>query len=68
MVHAAAERLAGEAAVVQVNTDENPLLARRFGIQGIPALHLIRGGRSVANLSGNRSLESLVAWFRSQHP
>ena len=66
-MHAAAERLAGEGAVVQINMDENPLLARRFNVQGIPALHLLRAGRSVASISGNRSLESIMAWFRSHH-
>ncbi len=67
MVQATAARLAGEGAVVQINIDENPLLARRFGVQGIPSLHLLRDGRTVAALSGNRTLESILAWFRGRH-
>ena len=51
--------------MVQVNTDENPALAGRFKVSGIPALHLLRGGRSVAETTGGRDLEALVAWFDS---
>ncbi len=51
--------------MVQVNTDENPALARRFNVRGIPALHVLRGGRSVAETTGGRDLETLVAWFDS---
>ena len=34
--------------VVKVNIDENPLLAEKFGVQGIPNLTLIRAGKAVA--------------------
>ena len=51
--------------VAQINTDENPVLARRFAIRGIPAFHLLRKGKSVATISGASDLESLVAWFKS---
>ncbi len=56
--------LAGAAAVVQVNTQENPLLAGRFGVRGIPALFLLRQGRIVDQLSGVQSSEAIAAWFR----
>ncbi len=56
--------LAGEAVVVQVNTDESPALAGRFGVRGIPVLHLVRKGKSVDQLAGAQSAEAVVAWFR----
>jgi len=34
--------------VVKVNIDENPLLAEKFGVQGIPNLTLVRDGKAVA--------------------
>jgi thioredoxin 2 len=58
--------LAGVAAVIQVNTQDNPSLASRFGVRGIPALFLIRNGRVVDQLSGSQSSEAVVAWFRRQ--
>jgi thioredoxin 2 len=58
-----AEILAGTAAVVQINTQENPGLAGRFGVRGIPVLLLFRGGRVVDQLSGVQSSEAIAAWF-----
>jgi len=58
-----ARGLAGQTAVVQVNTEENPLLAQRFGIRGIPALLIILQGRVLDSLSGSREKNALLAWF-----
>ena len=63
-VRKVAETLAGVAAVVQVNTQENPGLAQRFGVSGIPALILLRHGKVVDRLAGAQSSEAIVAWFR----
>lgn len=66
-VRKAAELLAGKAAVVQVNTQENPVLAGRFGVSGIPVVFLLRGGRIIGQLAGVQTAEALLAWFRRQH-
>ena len=58
-----AERLAGRAAVVQVNTQENPGLAARFGVRGIPVTMLLQKGRVVDQLAGAQSVDNLLAWF-----
>jgi thioredoxin 2 len=63
-VRTVAEKLAGEVAVVQVDTQENPGLAVRFGVRGIPAMILLRGGKIVDQLAGAQSAEAVVAWFR----
>ncbi|MGB9081620.1 MAG: thioredoxin domain-containing protein [Desulfuromonadaceae bacterium] len=62
-----AELLAGKAAVVQVNSQENPVLAGRFGVSGIPVVFLLRNGRIVDQLGGAQTAEALLAWFRRQH-
>lgn len=59
-----AEKLAGRAAVVQVNTDENPQLSSRFGVTGIPVLLLIKKGRVVDKVTGAQTAEAVVEWFR----
>lgn len=61
-----AERLAGQAAVVQVDTEKNPGLAARFGVQGIPVTLLFKAGRVAGQLAGAQPAEQLLAWFRRQ--
>ena len=62
----AAELLAGKAVVVQVNSQENPALAGRFGVRGIPVVYLLRNGRIGEQLAGAQTAEALVAWFNRQ--
>jgi thioredoxin len=40
-----AQKRAGEALVVKLDTDANPLTASRFGIRGIPTLIAFQGGK-----------------------
>jgi putative thioredoxin len=48
---AVAER-EGKVELVKVNTDEEPELAQRFGIRGIPAVKAFRNGQVVAEFVG----------------
>ena len=59
-----AEKLAGKTAVVQINTQENPALASRFDVRGIPVIMLFRNGRVIDQLAGARSVEEILAWFQ----
>lgn len=65
-VRRVAELLAGKAAVVQINSQENPVLAARFGVSGIPVVFLLRNGRIVDQLGGAQTAEALLAWFKRQ--
>lgn len=56
--------LAGRAAVIQINSEQNPRLAARFSVRGIPVLHLLHKGASLDQLPGAQSADSIVAWFR----
>ena len=58
--------MAGKAAVVQVNTQESPALAGRFGVSGIPVVYLFRNGRVVDQLAGAQTVEAVLAWFKRQ--
>jgi len=62
-VRSVAEKLAGKAAVVQVSTVENPALASRFSVHGIPVIILLRQGKVVAQLPGVQSVEAVLTWF-----
>jgi thioredoxin 2 len=65
-VRTAAEKLAGQAAIVQINTQENPGLATRFGVRGIPVIMLLKGGRVLDQLAGAQTAETVLAWFKRQ--
>lgn len=56
--------LAGRAAVIQIDTQENRQLASRFNVSGIPALYLLREGRIVDHLAGAQSPEAIISWFQ----
>ncbi len=42
-----AEENVGKLKIGKVNVDENPMIAQRFGITGIPSLLLFKGGQKV---------------------
>ncbi len=56
--------LAGTAAVVQVNTQDNPALAGRFDVRSIPVLFLLKQGRIVDQMSGAQESAAILSWFR----
>jgi thioredoxin 2 len=64
VVREVAQELAGKCAVVQVNTQENPGLAGRFNISGIPAILLLRDGKVLDSISGALEKAALIAWCR----
>ncbi len=47
-----ASELAGRVRVGKLNVDENPATASRFGVQSIPTLLILRGGREVDRIVG----------------
>ena len=50
--------------VVKVNVDENISLAQQYGVQGIPALFVLKDGDVVAQKAGFMPKDALVNWVR----
>jgi len=66
MFEAAAAQLEPDVRLVKVNADEQPRVAADYGVSGIPALLLFRGGRLVARNAGVMTEGQIVSWVRGQ--
>ena len=61
----AAERLASDVRIAKLNTEEDPDIASRFGIRGIPTMIAFRDGREVARQSGAMDLPGILGWIKA---
>ena len=61
----AAKILEPQLRLAKVNTEEEQALGARFGIQSIPTVMLLRGGREVARQSGALGAQDIVQWVRA---
>jgi thioredoxin 2 len=62
---AAAGRLEPKVRLAKVDTDAEPSLARRYGIQSIPTMVLIHRGREVGRTSGAMPAAAIERWVTS---
>ena len=60
----AAQEIEPQARFVKINVDDNPELSGRLGVQGIPALFVLKHGAVLARHSGLTSLATLRNWVR----
>jgi thioredoxin 2 len=60
----AAQELEPNARFVKVNVDQEPELAGRLGVQGIPALFVVKHGSVLARQAGLTDLATLEGWIR----
>ena len=61
----AAAELAPNVRLAKLNTEQEPDVAGRFGIRGIPTLIAFKNGREIARQSGAMDLPSLLGWVRA---
>jgi len=55
-----AESIGGKAKIVKVNLDENPEIAQKYHVMGIPALLFFKDGKLVDRLSGVQNYDTLL--------
>lgn len=56
--------MAGRGAIAQINIQENPRLAARFNISGVPTVILFRNGRAEERVSGAMDKPQFLAWWK----
>jgi thioredoxin 1 len=59
-VEAVAEMYASRASVVKMNIDNNPSVAQRYGIRGLPTMILFKGGREEERIVGAIGKEKIA--------
>jgi thioredoxin 2 len=67
-VERVARETAGHALVLKVNTDEQPQLAERYHVRGIPYFVVFRGGRVVMQQAGVVSSDQMQRWLGTGAP
>ncbi|MBI2342796.1 MAG: thioredoxin [Deltaproteobacteria bacterium] len=63
VIDALAEEHAGKVKFAKVNVDDNPNLAARYGVRGIPALLFFKGGQIVQQQVGAVPKQQIAAMF-----
>lgn len=57
------EELSGRVKVVKLNVDENPKIAERYGIRGIPTLLVFKNGQVAGQQVGAHPKNKLKEWI-----
>ncbi len=60
----AAAILEPEMRLLKLNSDENPAISARYGVRGIPALLLFKGGKLAAQTAGVMTATQIAGWAR----
>jgi thioredoxin 1 len=59
-----AQEMGASVKIVKMNVDENTQTPGQFGIRGIPAMLLFKGGAKVGELVGNHPKENIEALIK----
>ncbi len=68
ILESATNARAGNVVLAKVDTDANPAISRRFGIQGIPAVKAFVDGRVVSEFTGAQSAAVVERFFDALVP
>jgi thioredoxin 2 len=60
-----AKEMAGKALILKVNTEENPQVAARFGVQSIPNFVVLRDGQAVFQQAGLVPRAQMRQWLEA---
>ena len=60
-----ATEMTGKIKIVKLNVDENPQVPGQYGIRGIPAMLLFKGGQQVGELVGNHPKDNITEFLKT---
>lgn len=58
-----AQEMGGKVKIVKMNVDENQATPGKYGIRGIPAMLLFKGGSEIGQLVGNHPKDAIVEFL-----
>ena len=64
-LEALAKEMAGRVRIAKVNVDDNPLMAGRLGVRGIPTMVLFKNGQEVDRQVGALPKRDIQRWIES---
>ena len=59
------DEYAGKVKIAKINVDDNPNTPMQFGVRGIPALFMFKGGEVVSNKTGAAPKSVLADWIKT---
>ncbi|HUC23143.1 MAG TPA: thioredoxin [Streptosporangiaceae bacterium] len=68
VLEAIADDFTGRVGLVKINSDENPLTARRYGVLHVPTICVFSGGEVVKQVIGAKSKAALLRDFADVLP
>ena len=63
-LEAVSEDMAGKVKVAKINVDENPMVASKYGIRGMPTLMVFKDGKVAATHLGAMSKQAISDWIK----
>ena len=63
-LEAVADELAGKVKIVKINVEENPMVASKYAVRGLPTLMMFKEGKMTATHLGAMSKQRIADWIR----
>jgi thioredoxin 1 len=63
-LEAVSEDMAGKVKVAKINVDENPMVASKYGVRGMPTLMVFKDGKVAATHLGAMSKQAITDWIK----
>jgi thioredoxin-like negative regulator of GroEL len=64
-LEALAKEMAGRVRIAKVNVDDNPVMASRLGVRGIPTMVLFKNGQEVDRQVGALPKRDIQRWIET---
>lgn len=63
-LEAVSEEMADKVKVAKINVDENPMVASKYGVRGMPTLMVFKDGKVAATHLGAMSKQAIADWIK----